>query len=166
MRSAECPTIERLRELLEYRPGTGELVRRVSSGGLLAGSIAGGRKSSGYVYVSVDDHRLLAHRVIWAMQTGHYPQGDIDHIDGDRANNRWTNLRQATRAQNMQNERRARRNGTSGYLGVSWSRAAGRWAAAIKRDGKAQHLGLFDDPKVAHAAYVEAKRRLHPFGML
>lgn len=90
----------------------------------------------------------------------------IDHINGDRADNRIANLRQATTAENSQNERGPRAHATSGFLGVGWHAQQSRWRARITVNGKRRHLGLFDTPEAAYAAYVEAKRALHPFSTL
>jgi hypothetical protein len=84
----------------------------------------------------------------------------VDHINGDGLDNRRANLRQATHAGNMQNQRRPKNN-TSGYKGVSWHRATGKWRAYIKRDGKQVHLGIFDTPEAAAHAYDDASRELH-----
>jgi len=92
------------------------------------------------------------------------PDGDIDHIDGDRSNNKLSNLRIVTRAENMQNQRKAKGNSRIGLLGVSANK--GRWMARIKRNGVMRHIGTFDTPQQAHAAYIAEKRVFHPKGML
>jgi hypothetical protein len=116
------------------------------------------------MYISIDGKYQLAHRLAWMMVTGSEPNDDIDHVNGIRSDNRFANLRTATRGENMQNERAARSsNKSSGLLGVSWSKAAGKWAAGIKLNGKKRHLGLFTDQQAAHEAYLVAKRDLHPF---
>jgi hypothetical protein len=90
----------------------------------------------------------------------------VDHRDGDNTNNAWLNLREATNAQNGQNQMQAQKGSTSGYLGVNWDKAKGKWLARIGLNGKSKNLGRFDTPEEAHAAYVAAKRKLHPFGNL
>lgn len=155
-----------IKSLLAYDPETGIFTRLGSSGGRPEGSVAGSLKSNGYIYLSVDGKRVLAHRAAWFMVHGEIPEFDIDHIDGDRTNNRIANLRKATRAENMQNERKARANNlSSGLLGVSFSKAAGRWMAGIRIAGRRKYLGLFDTPELAHQAYLNAKRANHPFFM-
>ncbi len=159
-----APDIDAIRSCISYNAETGEFIRLVSAGGSMAGSVIKSKVSkNGYVYVAVLGIKILAHRVAWALAHGEWPPHDIDHIDGVRSNNRLSNLRPATRGENMQNERRARASNKScGLLGVSWSKAANRWSAGIKVGGKKKHLGLFDCPNQAHEAYIEAKRELHP----
>jgi hypothetical protein len=89
------------------------------------------------------------------------PDGlEVDHIDGDGLNNRRCNLRLATRSQNMRNQRLNSRN-TSGFKGVSWDKRDKKWLAYIKVYRKKIHLGSFDTPEDAHAAYCDAAARLH-----
>ena len=85
---------------------------------------------------------------------------EIDHIDGNGLNNRRENLRIVTKAQNQHNRKKSANN-TSGFKGVFWHRAAGKWAAAIRLNGKRSHLGLYVRPEDAHAAYQSASERLH-----
>ena len=156
--------LDKLKEFLAYCPETGVFTRTRSAGGRMAGSVAGSTKSNGYSYVSFDGKHHLAHRLAWFVVHDELPEHDIDHINGDRTDNRIANLRLATRGQNMQNERTARRsNISSGLLGVRWSKAANKWAAGIKLNGKKKHLGLFNDKYEAHAVYLEEKRSIHGF---
>lgn len=85
---------------------------------------------------------------------------DVDHQDGNGLNNRRCNLRGATRSQNLSNQR-IRSNNTSGFKGVSRNKARAKWMAYIALHGKQHHLGYYDTPEAAHAAYVEASARLH-----
>ena len=99
-----------------------------------AGTVAGAPGSGGYRYVNLTfdgkPRRMLAHRVVWALATGAWPEVEIDHRNGIRDDNRLSNLREATRSQNKHNVGLSRRN-TSGLRGVSWFRAGGRWRADI-----------------------------------
>lgn len=154
-------TAERLRELLDYDPETGRFTWRVRRGPVPAGGKAGGRPDgSGYSQIRVDGRLHLAHRLAWLYMTGDQPPVEVDHRDTDPMNNRWSNLRASTRSGNNQNVRRARRNNSSGYLGVS--PRDGRWLAQIHANGKKRWLGLFDTPELAHGAYLKAKAALHP----
>ncbi len=83
----------------------------------------------------------------------------IDHINGDKVDNRLENLRLVSHGENLQNIRKPMRNNTSGFLGVC--RSGGKFMATISVNGKSLNLGSFDKPEAAHAAYVAAKRRLH-----
>jgi hypothetical protein len=115
---------------------------------------------NGYRNGRIHDRKYFAHRVIWALVNGCWPQGEIDHIDGDRSNNRINNLREATRSENERNKGRSSAN-TTGYKGVCRDRASGRWEAYIKLHGKRTFLGRHSTPEKAHAAYVSASKRLH-----
>lgn len=124
------------------------------------GKIARTPHSSGYICVNVLGQSILAHRLIWAIVTGRDPGVTIDHIDGDRANNRWANLREATRSQNAMN-RRVRSDNTSGATGVCWHAATRQWAASIGSGKTRVHLGLFDDIVSAKRAYRAAASQRH-----
>lgn len=126
----------------------------------LVGKRAGFVNSEGYRSVSIGKSLHLEHRLIWLIVTGGLPIDEIDHIDGDRTNNAWMNLREATRSANQQNLRRANIDSKSGLLGVVQS--GRRWRAGIKVNGTYIHLGTHDTPSEASAAYMNAKRVLHP----
>lgn len=159
-------TVERLREALTYDPLTGVLTWRitVNNNKGQAGEAAGYLREDGYVEIALDGSPYRAHRIAWALAYGVWPKGLLDHKNGVRHDNRIDNLRPTTRALNLQNQRGARSNSKSGLLGVTATpRANGpAWRATIKVDGRQVHLGTFPSPELAHAAYVEAKRRLHP----
>ena len=118
-----------------------------------------GQQPRGYKRGTVAGHVHYAHRVIWAMQTGKWPEHDIDHEDTDPSNNRWGNLREATPSQNGCNTG-LRRNNTSGFKGVHWNKHAKKWHAQI-RGGKVRYLGLFNSAEEAHAAYCAAADKHH-----
>jgi hypothetical protein len=110
--------------------------------------------------LSIDGRQYAAHRLAWLHMTGEWPPADIDHANGDPGDNRWNNLRAATRAQNISNGRKRSTN-TSGFKGVSWRSAKEKWQAAITVNGLKRFLGYFDDPAEAHAAYVRAAEKYH-----
>jgi hypothetical protein len=155
-------TAERLRELLHYDPGTGVFVRVARVSGKRLGVVAGSMTSKGYRQVGIDGGVYLAHRLAWLYMTGEWPAEEIDHRDGDPANNRFDNLRAATHAENQQN-RAPPKNSTSGLIGATWQQRSRRWLAQIDAGGRQVYLGLFDTPEEAHAAYLAAKARLHAF---
>jgi hypothetical protein len=151
-------TSERLRALLHYNPATGVFRWRISiAGPLKAGRIAGTTDKRGRRYIMIDGRKHIASRLAHLWMTGEWPIGMIDHRDGDPLNNRWRNLREATRGQNAQNAKR-RRDNTSGFKGVSFSERYGKWRATISRDRQRINLGWFDSPEDAHAAYCDAAR--------
>lgn len=159
-------TAEYVRSILHYDPETGVFVWksrpdiRPSANARREGKVAGCVDPYGYQRIGVDGHRYFGHRLAWLHTHGEWPKGQLDHIDGNRANNRIANLRIATTAQNAANSR-AHRDNRSGFKGVSWSKVAKRWIAQISRAGQYRYLGYFDTPEEAHAAYCEAARELH-----
>ena len=147
-----------------YDPDTGELLSLARSA-RWHGKPLVRRREDGYgvLHVSIGGKsypNVRAHRLIWLLQTGAWPDGFIDHIDGNRANNRWSNLRLTDKAGNAQNNSIGPRN-TSGLLGVCPSgRPKKPWAAFISRDSKTVGLGRFKTPEEAHAAYLKARAEL------
>ena len=142
-----------------YDPATGFIFSRL-------GRRVGARDEEGYVRVAFKFSGKLvkfrAHRLAWLAMRGEWPLLDIDHINGDRQDNRWQNLREASRATNAENQRKAKRGTISGLLGVSFAKDTGRWAAQIQVQGKNKNLGRrFPTAEAAHAAYLQAKRQLH-----
>ncbi|PSH64745.1 hypothetical protein CU103_12440 [Phyllobacterium sophorae] len=127
-----------------------------------AGNVAGTISSGGYISISVNGRPYRAHRLAWLFVTGEWPEDDIDHKNGIRDDNSWSNLRPATRAENQQN-RTKRVDNKSGYIGVTWYKPTGKWNAQIKVGGKKKSLGLHDHPEPAYEAYLAAKVNLHTF---
>jgi len=103
-----------------------------------------------------------ASRLAWFYVHGAWPDGQVDHINGDHTDNRLSNLRVLTNAQNAQNRSRARRNNSTGLLGVSYDKRDDRYRARIMVDGRMVSLGYHPTAHEAHAAYLEAKAALHP----
>ena len=131
-----------------------------------AGTTAGSPIGDGYFRVALTFGRrqwpLLAHRIVYALVEGHWPEHEIDHRDGVEAGNEIANLREATNAENGQN-RKINRNNRSGFPGVTWSAPRGKWHARIAVGGRLIHLGYFDTPEQGFAAVLAAKARHHPF---
>jgi HNH endonuclease/AP2 domain len=147
-------TRARLRELLHYDHDTGEFRWWKRAGNELCfGNVAG------CVRICVLGRTYRAHQLAWLYVKGRWGRPMIDHRDGDPTNNRWSNLRRATASQNGANSRRPRDN-SSGYKGVFLCRGSGRWRARVGKGGRKIHLGTFDTPEAAHAAYVAAARKL------
>ena len=106
--------------------------------------------------------KFRAHHLAFLAMQGAWPTLDIDHINGDRQDNRWSNLREVDRTTNSENRRNATRGATSDLLGVSFAKDTGRWAAQIQVKGKNKNLGRrFSTAEAAHEAYLRAKRQLH-----
>ena len=128
-----------------------------------AGTKAGCRNVHGYTTITCKRCRpqyYLAHHLVWLLKTGTYPEADIDHANGIRHDNRFSNLRLATRAQNNANATVPRHN-RSGHKGVSWSTEKKRWKAEIKFDGVKHHIGYFEELEAAALAREKAAQKLH-----
>ena len=152
-------TVERLREVLRYEPGTGKFIRLVSnSNRARAGSITGSPAVDGSIVVHIDGKLYRAHRLAWLYVHGRWPVAEIDHVNGDPADNRVANLRESTRTENMRNVRMHRDCG-SGLKGAY--RDKKKWKSSIMVDGVHRYLGAFDPPEDAHAAYCRAATTLH-----
>jgi HNH endonuclease len=152
-------TAARLRELLNYNPDTGRFVWLVTKARQANAGDAAGSPNHGYIAIGCDGDLRFAHRLAWLYMHGVWPTGRIDHINGDKTDNRICNLREVSHSVNLQNQRRAMKNNKLGLLGV---RAyAGKFRAQIKANGQNIHLGYYLTPEAAHSAYIEAKRRLH-----
>ena len=160
-------TAARLRELLDYNQETGAFTWRknVSSTGR-HGEMAGCANRAGYIVIRVEKRLYTAHRLAYLHVNGSWPTGNIDHIDMNKSNNQWRNLRPASKSENGQNKRAPQKNGTSGFLGVYWSKRQQAWGAKAVAQGKQHHGGFHATPELAHAAYIALKRKVHPFGTL
>jgi hypothetical protein len=155
-------SLEKARSLFLYEPETGLVRRRVNViGGGPAGSVAGGVfDGQGHLGCTVDRERIYLHCLIWFLVTGEWPTADIDHVNDDPADNRWANLREASRSQNLMNKRRDGRN-TSGVKGVYFDKSRLKWCAEIKAGAIRERLGRFDRIEDAAAAVLRARQRLH-----
>jgi HNH endonuclease len=143
---------------LHYDDQTGEFRWLKRTGPRVrAGQIAGFLNRDRYRLIAIDGRGYPAHRLAWLYMTGKWRSLVIDHRDGDPSNNRWANLRRATRSQNSAN-RRVPRHNPWGLKGVSHRR--GKWYANICKRGRKQFLGTFSTPQAAHAAYAKAARNL------
>jgi hypothetical protein len=155
--------IDELRTLLRVDETTGDLIWIGARRHGYNGKIAGRRSKSGYLGVGIGNQRIYAHRIVFALSHGHWPTGMVDHIDGDRTNNRPQNLRDVSPQQNLQNTLRPARAGTSsGLRGVGLIKSSGKWKAYIVVDRRMKTLGHFDTKEAAYAAYLAAKAKVHP----
>lgn len=157
-----CLTADRLRFLFDYSPETGAFTRKVGIRGSSKGSVVGTIKSNGYLHFAVDFKKYLAHRLAWLYVRGSMPDGDIDHMDGDRKNNAIANLRCVDRSTNLENIKKAKsHNKSTGLLGAYPVDGSSRYCSKIQVRGKTLHLGCFDTAEQAHQAYMQAKAAHH-----
>lgn len=166
-------TAERLRELVDYSQDTGEFFWKSeirlgfhnSVVGHKAGEKAGtARKSDGRNVIRIEGRTYLGYRLAWLWMVGRWPVGEIDHIDGNPVNDRFSNIREVSRGVNQQNLRRPQKQKKSSeFLGVFANKPGRRhpWRASICLDKKQIYLGAFMTEREASAAYLEAKRALH-----
>ena len=158
---SKMPTQNRLRNLFFYDPESGIFTRTSKVKGAKIGTQAGHLKDNGYIHFSVDSKKYGAHRLAWVYVYGLEPNGDIDHIDGNRANNAIKNLRCVDRSTNLENIKNAKsHNKSTGFLGA-YKLPHGRFVSKIQVRGKNLNLGCFDTAIDAHKAYIEAKKKYH-----
>ncbi len=148
----------RVQELFDYRDGALYWRIRPSNNAKMS-EPAGTLRTDGYRAIQVAGRLHFAHRLVWLWHHGEAPEF-LDHIDGNQRNNHIENLRPATSSQNGANSRKPSTN-TSGFKGVTWNKAAGRFKAQITVNGRKTHLGYFTDPETAHAAYIDAAKQFH-----
>lgn len=155
-------TADQLREVLIYDAETGVFTWRNASRRCVVGAVAGSMHGAGYRQIRLLGRLHLSHRLAWLYVYGEWPVNQIDHINGERTDNRIANLRQATNAENCQNVR-AHSDGC-GLIGVTWSKSKRKWVSGIGINGTRKYLGYFDTAQAAHERYLEAKSIVHPFG--
>lgn len=160
MNTNNVVTAEYLRQILDYDPLTGVFVWKQHNWRPdLVGKKAGSRHCAGYWAIAIYNKKQLAHRLAWLYMTGSWPEKHIDHIDGNKLNNTFANLRDVSRFANLQNMRKPTKANKSGYLGVC--RHQGKWLMQIMANGVRHRQSGFSTPEEAHQAYLEAKRKLH-----
>lgn len=146
-------TAARISELVDYNPKTGQFTHKPKPAGHI--------KDGGYIELCLDAKKVSAHHAAWFLFYGKWPDGIIDHINGNPSDNRIENLRDTNHRVNAENQRRAKKTNQAKMLGVSWHNQNAKWQAEIFTNGKKKYLGLFLTPEEAHAVYLDAKRRLH-----
>lgn len=151
-----------LRDFLDFDHESGLFVwRKKPSIGVNAGDSAGCVTKHGYISIRVKGVSYQAHRLAWLHHYGEWPEHEIDHINGNKADNRIANLRDVSRKENCENQLRPQRHNNSGFLGVSWAKNEKKWKAQINHHGKKMAIGYFDSPEKAHDAYLSVKREIH-----
>lgn len=154
-------THERLNHLLKYDPQTGLFAWRNRPCGHCQTKPVGYKHKSGYIVVMLDKVNYRAHRLAMLYVNKQWPDDMVDHINGIKHDNRFSNLRIVSRSGNGQNQRRARDGNQSGMLGAHKHGKSG-WRSSIVINGEVTRLGTFRSPEEAHQAYLAAKREIHP----
>ncbi len=153
-------TLKLLKTLLHYDPLTGQFTRLVDAGGRRAGTIAGGPHKAGYWDIRIKEKHYLAHRLAWLYMTGKWPKEEIDHINGDRGDTRFANLREASSTQNKINSA-VRCDNAQGVRGIWYRKDTGKWSGQCTVNKKRFHIGCFDSKEEAAAVYKQFALRLH-----
>jgi hypothetical protein len=164
MKNQDRISIDELKTVIFYDPNTGLFKWLISPRfNVPADSIVGrGYSPGGYLFIGYKKSRYRAHVLAWFYVYGVWPCGYIDHINGDKSDNRIANLRDCSRSVNAQNQRKPHSRNTTGLLGVTANGSKSRpFRAQINCSGRIQYIGIFDTPEKAHAAYLERKRKLH-----
>jgi len=147
-------SLERLKEVLDYNPETGLFIWKISTGCISKGNVAGCPcKKHNYRLIRIDKVLYRANRLAWFYMTGEWPENDIDHKDTDKLNDKFENLRPATRLQNQGNHNLSKRN-SSGFKGVHWSKRHNRWVVKVGQNYVGEFLNLTD----AALAYNKAAK--------
>lgn len=150
----------RLKEVLRYSPIVGVFEWRVAGRRIRPGFLAGGPIGDGYIGITVDGRRYPVHVLAWLYMTGEMPSVLIDHIDGDKSNNAFGNLRLATHSQNSCNARVNAAN-KSGVKGVFFVKSSGKWRARLRKAGEVVFDKCFDSIEDARDAITAARSAIH-----
>lgn len=158
-------TQETLRQYLLYDSDTGVFrwrLRPSRNSAVHVGDIAGSLQHDGHWVIGFRRRTYQAHRLAWLYIHGCWPKGEIDHINRIKADNRISNLRDVSTAENQHNRCLPLHGSSVGMIGVTPHKQSGKFQAAIRAHGKSIYLGLFETPEQASAAYWKAKGRFHP----
>jgi HNH endonuclease len=154
-------TQEILKEILSYDKETGYFYWNVSKGSAAIQGDKAGFVRDGYAKIKINGKEFFAHRLAWLYVHGRLPINEIDHKNGNGSDNRFINLREATRYQNVQNLHKVKSNNKLGVTGVY--KKGNKYIASIKIDNKRREIGYFNSIEEAKDAYLKVKREKHPF---
>ena len=155
-------TQSELKNILHYDQDTGVFTWAIQKSlTIKVGDVAGSLSGNGYNQIFINRKSYKAHRLAWLYVYGEFPNKFIDHINGIRNDNRIINLRNVTKSENSQNQKTARTNNKSGFLGVSWEKKSHKWRASIRYNNKTTYIGLYETKELAHEAYLTKKREVH-----
>lgn len=147
-------TANKLREILYYNPETGSWVwKKKIAQKVVVGSVAGSCQSAGYWIINIEGMTYYASRLAWLYMTGAWPCGIVDHINMSKNDDRWNNLRLASKSQNSAN---SKARNTIGLKGVYRIKGRKNFFSSVKVNGKTKSLGTYACPAAAHLAYIVA----------
>lgn len=153
-------TQQLLKELFNYNPDTGQFIRlKTLSRRTKVGEVAGTTDTHGYVVITLCGKKYKSHRLAFLYMTGSIPDGEIDHINNDRADNSWKNLRHASSGQNRCNSP-AKKRKSSKYKGVYLIKRSGRWGVKICKDYEKVFVGSYTSETAAAKAYNNKAKEL------
>jgi hypothetical protein len=159
-------TQEYLKSRLNYNSETGEFNWIGKPNKRLPSGYKAGTLTRGYVMIHMNGKVYSAHRLAWLYVYGKLPSNSIDHINGIKDDNRITNLRDLTTAENAQNIFKAQKNSSHGLLGISLDKKQNLWRARITLNKRRIYIGKFKSKEDAHKAYIETKRTLHTYSSI
>jgi HNH endonuclease len=148
---------EVLNDIFQYQDGK-LFWKKITGNRAKIGDIAG-RQSGSYRMVGLHKRAFMEHRLIFMMHHGYFPQ-EVDHIDGNKLNNKIENLRSASHLENLRNQK-IRINNVSGHKNVGWASREQKWRVRLTVNRKDKHIGYFDDRELADLVAVEATNKFH-----
>jgi hypothetical protein len=151
-------TQDELMHALDYNPGTGIFTWRISVANIKAGRIAG-TVSNGYLVIRINKALYYSHRLAFLYMTGKFPENEVDHIDRNKYNNSWKNLRECDSSENKCNKLDSKN--TSGVKGVSWSKCNNKWYVQINKNKVGVVKKCFDDIELAELVAEEGRELYH-----
>jgi hypothetical protein len=151
-------TQDKLKELLDYNPDTGIFTWKERISNIKQGTIAGKYDKNWYVVITINNKKYLAHRLAWLYMEGYFPENQIDHIDRNKSNNKWANLREVSQVCNSRNSKLSKRN-KSGIRGVTWDKERKKWQVNIRANKKNITLGRYDSKVDAAKARWQAEKK-------
>ena len=149
---------EDILDIFNYNINTGIFTWKKSRRGVAKGVVAGTLRQDGYVHLCIGEERHFAHRVVYLLMEGYMPE-QVDHINGNRSDNRWENLRACTPSENSQNRRIT--NSKSGFKNVNWHEQTKKWRVQVMIDGKSRSFGLYSNIEDAKRVAIIARKEIH-----
>jgi hypothetical protein len=148
-----------IHELFCYESSTGDILQKKKRSKIQVGKLAGTLRPTGYRYIEIQGKKYPAHHLVWFFETGSFPKFSLDHIDSNRSNNHFSNLREVTTKQNCEH-RGKQKNNSTGYKGVTFNKRLNKFIAQIQHNYKSIHIGVFETAIEASLAYEKTAKSL------